>query len=75
MNTIVKWLLIGFGLLIFFTGFTKIMTELSNLDIVKIVLTAMFNGIGTALGIYIGGNHIIDRLFNRKKNNEDKEKK
>lgn len=72
-NKIIKYSLIFLGISIGFSFLTKFMSVILDSEYFKIVLNAIFGGIGTAIGIWFAGNHIIDRFFRNGKKDGKKE--
>ena len=67
MNKFVKYGILFLVIVFGFSFLAKIMSFILDNEYFKIVVNAIFSGIGTAIGIYFAGNHIIDRFFKDRK--------
>jgi len=56
------WSAVLIGISLGFTVITKLLTFILDSDMIKIIINAMFTGVGTAIGIWIGSNHVIEKL-------------
>jgi hypothetical protein len=56
---IIKWGLIILGITVGLVLLIKLMSVILNTDYFKIVLTSLFGGIGSGLGLYVVGKFIL----------------
>ena len=54
--------------LIIFTGMVKVMQDILNADTLKIIMNAMFQGLGAGVGIYLANRLLIEHLEKRRNN-------
>lgn len=65
-----KWIIFYIIGVILFSTLAKILDILSN-DLMRIILNSIFTGIGTAIGMYIGGGLIVEKMFKKKEKDKD----
>lgn len=69
MNDRYKGWIIGIIVgLIVFTGIIKIMESLFNSDMMKIIVNAICQGLGSGVGIYLANRLLIEHLEKGRKN-------
>lgn len=69
----IKWGLIIVVIIIGFTAFAKALSFVMNTQLIGIIFTSIFTGVGITIGTYVANKMLIDRMEKMKSLNKKEE--